>query len=356
MFGKDLCVSNMNISFLVPTCNRTDTLKEAVFSIINQPVLEQITYEIIINDDGDTNSTKDFITELAVSNPNVIYSKNPIKGQFQNLNYLVSQAKYDWIVFLHDDDRLESGYLSSILNIENVEKFSIVWTGRSLIDASGNKFGSQSAQTKSNNLHMDICGPDYFYKMVENNDYTLSNTVQPPMVTGLLIKKDLACRVPFNPIYKYNADGLFLWEVYAISPNVLYINAPLVEYRWVDNSERAKPSEKGIVFSEMKAMLLECLEFCKANLAEFNLDISKKVFLSNFYTNTLSLDGSITWLALRYKASYISRVKLISDIALESLKYAPNLLFRPKTYIVLMLSVMPRFVLHWFYKLFLLTK
>lgn len=105
----------MKITIAIPTCNRIDYFKEALFSCFNQSVLP---YEIVIGDDSNNDETEKFIRLLKDSEKKGIvirYLKNEISlGQLANVNMLIKEAKGDKFMLLHDDDLLLPNAISDL--------------------------------------------------------------------------------------------------------------------------------------------------------------------------------------------------------------------------------------------------
>ena len=88
----------MDISVIIPTYNRKNTLPRAVESVLNQaykPV------EIIIVDDGSTDGTKEWFSEMY---PLVHYIYQVNSGVSSARNTGINSARGDWIALLDSDD------------------------------------------------------------------------------------------------------------------------------------------------------------------------------------------------------------------------------------------------------------
>ena len=88
----------MDISVIIPTYNRKNTLPRAVESVLNQ------TYkpvEIIIVDDGSTDGTKEWFSEMY---PLVHYIYQVNSGVSSARNTGINSASGDWIALLDSDD------------------------------------------------------------------------------------------------------------------------------------------------------------------------------------------------------------------------------------------------------------
>ena len=207
----------MEISFCITTYNRLTDLKKAVNSVLDQNGLENIDYELLVSDDSNNDETEKYVLALSSENAKVRYLKNKNKGQFNNLNNVSSHAKYDWIVFLHDDDVLEKDYLSSVLLLEDKiinEGVDIVWGARNLIDKDDKKINVLVSSVTGLNKSLIVNSEEFLHQMLAKHDYTYGGRVIFPMVTGIMVKRELVLRVKFDNRFAVNADGLFLWKIF----------------------------------------------------------------------------------------------------------------------------------------------
>ena len=88
----------MDISVIIPTYNRRNTLSRAVESVLNQ-IYKPI--EIIVVDDGSTDGTKEMFSEMY---PLVRYIYQANSGVSSARNTGIKSASGDWIALLDSDD------------------------------------------------------------------------------------------------------------------------------------------------------------------------------------------------------------------------------------------------------------
>ena len=90
-------------SVIIPTYNRSNILKRAVKSVLKQTLKD---FELIIVDDGSTDETKDYLSELKIKFPTkklIVISQNN-KGVSAARNEGIKQSTGQWIAFLDSDD------------------------------------------------------------------------------------------------------------------------------------------------------------------------------------------------------------------------------------------------------------
>ena len=88
----------MDISVIIPTYNRKNTLPRAVESVLNQT---HKPIEIIVVDDGSTDGTKEWFSEMY---PLVHYIYQVNSGVSSARNTGINSARGDWIALLDSDD------------------------------------------------------------------------------------------------------------------------------------------------------------------------------------------------------------------------------------------------------------
>ena len=88
----------INVSVIVPSFNRCDLLKRALYSVVKQSYSE---YEVIVVDDGSTDGTAAMVAKL-FPEINYIYQSN--SGVSSARNKGLEFAKGEWMAFLDSDD------------------------------------------------------------------------------------------------------------------------------------------------------------------------------------------------------------------------------------------------------------
>ena len=85
-------------SVIIPTYNRNNTLKRAVKSVLKQTHKD---FELIIVDDGSTDETKDYLSELKIkfSTKKLIVISQNNKGVSAARNEGIKQSTGQWISF-----------------------------------------------------------------------------------------------------------------------------------------------------------------------------------------------------------------------------------------------------------------
>jgi glycosyltransferase involved in cell wall biosynthesis len=96
------------ISVIIPTFNRKNFLKEAIYSVLKQ---KDVFFEVIVVDDGSNDGTKEFIKNYPIK---YFYQENKGPASARNLGIMNSNGKY--IAFLDSDDLWVEDKLSNQIN------------------------------------------------------------------------------------------------------------------------------------------------------------------------------------------------------------------------------------------------
>jgi glycosyltransferase involved in cell wall biosynthesis len=99
------------VSVCIPTYNRRDYLKETLQSVFDQTYKD---YEIIVVDDGSTDSTEEMIRNAGY--PVRYYWVDHI-GQYPVRNRLIELAQGDYITFVDSDDLLFPDTIERLMNV-----------------------------------------------------------------------------------------------------------------------------------------------------------------------------------------------------------------------------------------------
>ncbi len=126
----------MKVSIIIPTYNREEYLPTAIDSILNQTYNN---YEIIVIDDGSTDSTKEIITDYCSKYPGKIISLfQQNSGPTIARNKGIKTATGHLIAFLDSDDLYEPTKLEDQVAIfKESPGLAFVYTGYNTIDANG---------------------------------------------------------------------------------------------------------------------------------------------------------------------------------------------------------------------------
>ena len=124
------------VSIGIPTYNRADGyLKDAIQSALNQT---HPNIEIIIADNCSIEDTETVVKAFA--DPRIRYHRHDVNiGPNENFNFCLKQARGDYFLLLHDDDRIDPDFVDVCMKAgEFKTDKGIIRTGTRIIDENGN--------------------------------------------------------------------------------------------------------------------------------------------------------------------------------------------------------------------------
>lgn len=104
--------SGPRFSVVIATFNRVDGLERAISSVLSQDYDE---FEVVIVNDGSTDSTADYLKSL--TDPRLMVLERPNGGLSAARNTGIARATGDWMVFLDDDDWALPGWLAAFASL-----------------------------------------------------------------------------------------------------------------------------------------------------------------------------------------------------------------------------------------------
>ncbi|NOH79909.1 glycosyltransferase family 2 protein [Vibrio sp. RE86] len=122
------------ISIIVPAYNVEGYISRCLDSISSQSYSD---YEVIVVNDGSTDSTRDIIEEKAKLNDKIKLYNTENNGVTRARYLGWEQCKGDYVAFLDADDEIEFEYLDSFLKVKGFEKYDIIVSGYRRISENG---------------------------------------------------------------------------------------------------------------------------------------------------------------------------------------------------------------------------
>lgn len=180
------------VSILIPSYNAAKFLKRTIRSCIYQ---SYNNIEIIIINDGSTDSTFDFLEEFKEKDSRIIVHHQENKGVSFTRNQLISLANGDYIFFLDADDSIPLKAIENLISNSNDGKTDII-VGRA----------KQFYNYSNGNVLSFPFIPTWIYnKNMDKYDFVKSNMC---LLWGYLIRKDffLSLNIKFNEKLKYFED------------------------------------------------------------------------------------------------------------------------------------------------------
>ena len=114
------------VSVIVPTYNRHEMLRNALLSLTSQQT-GNFDCEIIVIDNGSTDSTRSVVAEIAASSRvTVSYVREETQVYSEALNRGVREARGAWLAFFDDDQLAEPNWLEELLSAASLTKAQLV--------------------------------------------------------------------------------------------------------------------------------------------------------------------------------------------------------------------------------------
>lgn len=125
------------ISIVIPVYNVAEYLVECVQSVLNQTYTN---FEILLIDDGSTDSSKELCDELVTKDGRIKAFHKKNGGLSSARNYGIDRASGEYILFLDSDDYwVENNFLSSLTKKLQVEEFDVIRGEYVNVDERGNR-------------------------------------------------------------------------------------------------------------------------------------------------------------------------------------------------------------------------
>ena len=146
----------VTVSVVIPTFNRAQYIVRTITSVTNQSFSD---FELIIVDDGSTDSTEELVNELSLNDPRIKYIKSTNMGVSHARNLGVDNSSGQLIAFLDSDDEWIANKLKLQVHFmrENPEYF---W-------CHGNEIWKRNGQVKKQHTKHKKSGGDQFARSLE---------------------------------------------------------------------------------------------------------------------------------------------------------------------------------------------
>lgn len=138
MNAEETPVPEPLVTIAIPTYNRSDGyLREALASALAQ---DYAPLEIVVVDNASQDATPEYVASIA--DPRLRYARNPKNlGVNGNFNACVAQARGEYVLVLHDDDRVDPDFVTACMDAVRASRSAaapgMVRTGTRVVDAQG---------------------------------------------------------------------------------------------------------------------------------------------------------------------------------------------------------------------------
>jgi glycosyltransferase involved in cell wall biosynthesis len=233
--GNPKCENDEQISICIPAYKRTNLLKEAIESALNQKTIHP--YKIIVIDDEinvGISETQNLITSY--SDDKIVYYKNESNlGLFGNMNRCFQVAKTKYVTLLHDDDLLKDNYIEEIYNYIKRKDFDCLCVSFNHINFPFNKGKKKSNGTLKKQIKKLLFSNKSF-RISDKDNYLLHRNIFGPPSCGVIFKRESCIQAGgWDEEYFPTADWFFMID-FNRKYKVLRIPESLALYRWESNT------------------------------------------------------------------------------------------------------------------------
>mgnify|MGYP002542188736 CR=1 FL=1 len=230
---------NKLVSIIVPIYNSEETLEKCISSLQNQTYQD---YELILVNDGSTDSSKDICDSIAKKSNNVRVIHTSNKGVSNARNLGIKYAKGKYIQFVDSDDFCELNMSETLIKkIQNSDSELII-CGYYI--------------NKTNKMTKRCVTKDFEVKSVKSMNFLYENYMLHPLWNKLYLKERI--KILFDTNISIAEDLLFNIEYMKNCNKIEIISDVLYHYNVSKKESLSKKIYKnaidinGIVFEKMK--------------------------------------------------------------------------------------------------------
>lgn len=210
---------NIDLSIIIPVYNTEKYIEECLESIMD---INISNYEVIIIDDGSTDSSASIIKKYSESFKNVHYRYQENMGQGSARNYGVSISKGKYVYFMDSDDIICSSKFTEVFNnLYNSDLDAIFFDGKSFLDTVNNE-GKSNFQNfnyiRSKKYGNFETGEKLFIDLFSNRDFIISPCLY-------IVKRDIYIinNLEF-PVGMKHEDEVFTMKLFFFVGNCRHVN------------------------------------------------------------------------------------------------------------------------------------
>lgn len=254
------------ICCVIVTFNRLSLLKECIQAVLNQT---RSLDKIIIVDNGSSDGTKEYLSNLKGENIQIIYQENlGGAGGFHTGLKAAYEQEYDWIWLMDDDVEVASDCLENLLKYSNISKC-----------LHPNKYYIDNVNFKWEQWYDSFRGVTYSLhntSFKNNKDICFVNV---GCFEGMLISREIVNKIGFpNKNYFIVGDDLEYGFLASNYTNVSYVkNAKIIRKK---NSYEELPSLNAMYYSIRNRHLMKHIP----NIANLNFNTNYVYELYTFKT------------------------------------------------------------------------
>lgn len=325
------------VSICVPTHNRRKLLGLTLESILKQDFER---FEVLVGDDASTDGTENTVRQFSDSRIKYIRNERNL-GQVGTQNKLVKLAQGKYVIFTHDDNVLLPTMIRKCVDVleRNLDAVFSVPLSR-LIDVNGNVIHEPNRVGDKDNYVID--GEKMVFQFLPDFTPEIDTLHSKKIETSFpsaVFRKDKIIEAGMFDEEVLVACDLLLQSKLCLVGKVALINEVLFDYRLHDNWG-SKLSANATYADEFELLTKKLFTFMKSQTgitvpANFELNVQNRLGKYLF-----SFNGGIPRIAAKYNGKYSDKVNLILRTAQTAYKHNPSLRYNPKSWIILLLSLL----------------
>jgi glycosyltransferase involved in cell wall biosynthesis len=198
----------IKLSVIIPTFKRRDRLKKSLSNYIEEKIN---TVEFLVIDNSSNDGTEDLVQLMIKEDHRIKYFKNPQNlGYNRNLYRGYLEAKSNWICILPDDDAIEKGYLSELVELqEKNQDCSIIISAQKSENGLNQIYSDKTHRLKAGTfealktaftLSGAVTGFSFNIKKIDQTLWKLDNRIYPQIEIAVFaaLKNDIIYFIPKN--------------------------------------------------------------------------------------------------------------------------------------------------------------
>lgn len=205
------------LSIIIPVYNEEKYINECLLSLLNQDI-SKTDYEIIVINNGSTDSSKRIILDIKKLHDNLIYIEQKNKGVSSARNRGLAVAKGKYITFVDADDLIYKNTLSLIVKKAETNNLDLLYLAMETINANGEYISTIEANGDDNIIKKGIDHPRRTF-------------------AATLYKKNLIQDHRFDENISFGEDTVFNTLIHINSKRCSYYSLPYYKYRKHENSQ-----------------------------------------------------------------------------------------------------------------------
>ena len=324
----------IKLSVIIPTFNRRNRLKKSLSNYTEEKIN---SVEFLVIDNCSNDGTEDLVQLMIKEDHRIKYFKNPQNlGYNRNLYRGYLEAKSNWICILPDDDAIEKGFLSELVDfINNNPKSSLILPAQKNDDNHiSNPFFTETTKLSGTEAFKlafkssgSVIGFTFNKLSLDQKQWNLDNSIYPQIriALTLALENDVIYFKPQNfPIIRFNDDIMTMINDAMNRPKDFGV-FERIEILY-DVSKRINSEKLNTIF-ELEIGLYFWATNLALQMSERNEKYSK-AYIKHLFTNKI-LKKSAIFIAISFVNLVLKKEKKTLNYLLftQILKALPSALF-----------------------------